>query len=96
MYYSDYVHIAGQFAQHLIACGHSLDNIHQLFLEVAKTLSQQPTRSNVADTCNTLFFHWEYHPNGISRRDIRLAYTETCGHHSGFDFDQFVVAFSQP
>jgi hypothetical protein len=65
-YHNDYVHIASQFAQHLIARGHSPDNIHQLFLEVAKTLSRQPTCSNVADTHNTLFFHWEYHPNGIS------------------------------
>jgi hypothetical protein len=93
---SDYVRVAGQFAQHLIARGHSPDNIRQLFLEVAKTLSRQPTRRDAVDSRNTLFFHWEYHPNGISRRDIRQAYMETCGRHCGFDFDRFVVAFSRP
>lgn len=68
--HSDYTCIAGQFANHLIARGHSPDTIRQLFLEVAKTLDQQTTHCDKVEPRNTLFFHWEYHPHGISRCDI--------------------------
>ena len=92
---SDFVRVAGQFAQHLIARGHHPDVVRELFLEVGTRLSRHPTPCDNVDPRKTLFFHWEYHPNGISRRDIRRAYTETCAEDSGFDFDRFVVAFSR-
>lgn len=92
---TDFVRVAGQFAQHLIARGHHPDIIRELFLEVGKRLSQPPTSCENVDPRKTLFFHWEYHPNGISRRDIRRAYEETCAGDSGFNFDRFVVAFSR-
>ena len=95
MHHSDFVRAAGQFAQHLITRGHHPDVIRELFLEVGKRLCQNPTSCNNVDPRKTLFFHWEYHPNGISRRDIRRAYAETCAEDSGFNFDQFVVAFSR-
>ena len=92
---SDFVRVAGQFAQHLIARGHHPDIIRELFLEVGARLSRPPTSCTNVDPRKTLFFHWEYHPNGISRRDIRRAYQEICSEDSGFDFDRFVVAFSR-
>jgi hypothetical protein len=92
---NDFIHVASQFAHHLIARGHNPDTIRELFLEVGKRLSQQPTSSDNVDPRKTLFFHWEYHPHGLSRRDIRRAYTEICAEDSGFEFDRFVVAFSR-
>jgi hypothetical protein len=90
----DFIHVAGQFANHLVARGRNPDHIRELFLEVALTLSRQPTQQNGVDSRNTLFFHWEYHPHGISRQAIRQAYTETCERHGGLGFDRFVVAYS--
>jgi hypothetical protein len=92
---SDFIQVAGQFAQHLIARGHDPDIIRDLFLEVGKRLSQNPTSCTNVDPRKTLFFHWEYHPNGISRRNIRRAYQEICAGDSGFLFNRFVVAFSR-
>jgi hypothetical protein len=43
---------------------------------------------------NTLFFHWEYHPNGLSRHSICKSYNKYCADVSGFDW--MIVAFSCP
>ena len=52
------------------------------------------TSENAASHQNTLFQHGEYHPRGVSRRDIRRIYRETLGKDSGFD--RFIVAYSRP
>jgi hypothetical protein len=95
MHRSDSVQVASQFAQHLIAQGYDPDVIWDLFLEVAKRLSQNPTSCTNVDPRETLFFHWEYHPNGISRQNIPRAYQEIGAGDNGFLFDQFVMAFSR-
>ena len=49
---------------------------------------------NTADASNTLFFHWEYHPNRISQQSIRDSYNKHFADVSGFD--QMIVTFSRP
>ena len=50
----------------------------------AKVETKCPSRTqerkvNPDNGRNRIFIHMEYHPNGIPRKEIRLAYHETCG-----------------
>ena len=50
------------------------------------------------DSNERTFIHMEYHPNGISRRQLREAFDETCDMFTGTEaaIKQVTVAFSRP
>ena len=96
----DYIGIAEQFAKRLIARGHSLESVQELFLAAATAIDRNSKRkrrepssqeSNEVTNSNTVFFHWEYHPRGIPRQAIRDAYNETVSEFFG-DL-RLIVAF---
>jgi hypothetical protein len=94
----DYVAQVRRFSQRLIARGHSPETVRQYCMEAASSIDSieragRKTR-DTADPSDTLFFHWEYHPRGISRQLIRREYNERCAATSGYD--RMVVAFSRP
>jgi hypothetical protein len=99
---SDYIPTATRVAQHLVNRGHHRDTITQLFLEVATHIDRQvqtkrdssPTPPTKQETGATLYIHWEFHPRGIQRHQLRQMYVRTLSHHSGFD--QMIVAYSRP
>lgn len=96
---SDFITTAKRFASRLIARGHSADSIRMIFMEAAASLDTierhgKTPKCNAANASNTLFFHWEYHPNGLSRQSIRKSYNKHCADVSGFD--RMIVAFSRP
>ena len=97
---SDFQSIVNKFFQRLVARGHSPDAVRAIFMEAAAAIDRNANRQTAtsprrADPFNTLFFHLEYHPRGISRRAIRAIYKETnCETLSGFP--RFIVAFSRP
>jgi hypothetical protein len=95
---ADYLHVARHFAERLIARGHDARTIKQYFLEAAMAIDRRrtlgPRPRAQADPSNTLFFHWEFHPRGVTRRALRHAYKETLEGYSGFE--RFVIAYSRP
>jgi hypothetical protein len=94
----DYIAQVRRFAERLVARGHSQETVRQNCLEAAKSIDTIERagrlRRDDADPSNTLFFHWEYHPRGISRQLIRREYKEHCDGKTGFA--RMVVAFSRP
>jgi hypothetical protein len=93
----DYRHIIWQFASRLEARGHAKTDLIPIFKEAFTALAEAPTSNfsnNTAVPDDTLFFHTEYHSRGVSRRDIRRAFSDTLAGHCGFDW--FVIAYSRP
>ena len=46
------------------------------------------------DTSNTLFLHWQYHPHGIQKRELRMLYNNTLKPH--LEYDKVTIAMSPP
>jgi hypothetical protein len=79
------------------ARGHVKADLIPIFKEAFTALAEAPISNfsnNTAVPDDTLFFHTEYHPRGVSRRDIRRAFSDTLAGHCGFD--RFVIAYSRP
>ena len=76
--------------------------LKSLCMEAANRIeSNVPRRNQKDDTVDPRersFIHMEYHPNGISRQQIRQAFDETCGSFCGTRaaVDQITVAYSRP
>jgi hypothetical protein len=95
--YDDYYDQVQKFLARLEARGHAHADLVPIFEEAFTTLANKSaTRSTLTtvEPQDALFQHGEYHPRGVSRRDIRRIYKETLGNNSGFD--HFVVAYSRP
>ena len=65
----------------------------------------QERKVNPDNGRNRIFIHTEYHPNGIPRKEIRLAYHETCGdifqdlapeNGSSIQITETTIAYSRP
>ena len=95
---SDYTRVTQQFASHLIARGHSSQNISKLFLEAADKIDQGLCKNShqtvKATTASSLFFHVQFHPRGLSRKTIRTTYTRYCEGHT--NFNRLTIAYSRP
>jgi hypothetical protein len=92
---TDYIDIAKQFAEHLIARGHKREKITAIFEAAAtkldKLLQKKKERKDVGET---LFLHWTWHPRCISRPKLRLLYNETLQERSGFH--NLIICYSRP
>jgi chromosome segregation ATPase len=91
-YTSDFVDIAKQFANRLVARGYKKHAIKQLFNEAAKKLDkviQQRKPNN-----DTLYLHWTWHPRCITKSKLRLLYKNTLQEHSGFS--NLIICYSRP
>lgn len=96
---SDYIDMACKFFQRLVARGHSPDNVRKLFREAAIAIDRHsrrtPPLTRRADSRNTLFYHLEFHPRGVTRQTVRSLYNFTgCADLSGFP--RLIIAFSRP
>ena len=92
-YTTDFISIAKQFANRLIARGHNQDVIYELFVNAAKKLDGFLDSRNNKKGNNTLYLHWTWHPRDISRAKLRLLYNETLSNYSGFD--SLTIAYSR-
>lgn len=101
----DYQDSVRCFVARLEARGHCSGNHDELcpiFKEAFEAIARNPvisssssstlSRRDAAVPQDTLFFHSEFHPRGVARRDICYAYSETLEGHSGFD--RFIIAYS--
>ena len=88
----------------LILRGWDRPTISQFILEAVSRTEQQPppaaqskpTTDHSAE--NTLFLHFQFHKNGVSRRTIRTLYDKHLGNFCQADMDiqRMIVAFSRP
>jgi hypothetical protein len=88
-----------KFFTRLEARGHARADLIPIFKEAFKILANESTISNTstnsaAPQATPLFQHGEYHPRGVSKREVRRIYRETLEEHC--DFDRFIVAYSRP
>jgi len=73
----DFEKMMTKFIENLIARGHSLNILKPILLNAAATLDNTCQRETHNHNQNTLYIHWEYHPLGIQRKDIREIYGKT-------------------
>jgi hypothetical protein len=83
-----------QVHEHLIARGHSLNNLNHLLMNAAATLDNPCQRETHNHNKNNLYIHWECHPLGIQRNDIREIYGKTL--EPVLDYDKMTVAIACP
>jgi hypothetical protein len=84
------------FIQRLQDREHKLQNLTPLFNQAAAILDNNTSSvtPNSPDGSNTLYIHWQFHPNGLQRSDIRLAYNKTLQPY--LLYNNMRVAISRP
>jgi hypothetical protein len=82
-----------KFIESLIDRGHSLQDLTPLFTNAAATLANEAHRSPPMPHSKVLYIHWVFHPNGLQRSDIRMAYNKTL--QPLLDYDKMTVAISR-
>jgi hypothetical protein len=101
----DFLKMAKLLARRLISRGYSLESIKPVFQRAhARLLQSDPRESRTpapTDSLTTddpspkpLIFHLKYHPRGISRQQVRTAYSETL--ESLMPERRLLVAVSRP
>ena len=118
---TDFQHITKLFFQRLLARGHNPTLTRQLFIDAAKKMETSEQKTDETDGNNNknknknnikqidqtkIFFHRQFHPKDISRRQIQTLFQKTCidnnefgeGFRSfeGMHIDRMVVAYSKP
>jgi hypothetical protein len=91
----DFISITTKFLERLTERGHQLDKLTPIFQQAAATLVLNlRSTPDIEPDPSTLFIHWEYHPNGIQRKDIRSIYNNILAPH--LDYNKMTVAISRP
>jgi hypothetical protein len=91
----DFIAITTKFLERLTERGHQLDKLTPIFQQAAATLDLNlRSTPDIEPDPSTLFIHWEYHPNGIQRKDIRSIYSNILAPH--LDYNKMTVAISRP
>jgi len=108
---SDYRKVVIEFYRHLLNRGYDPTIVRPLFADADQRQRKPPPVGNKPKAGSLgmqwLPIHLKYHPQGISRRDVRTAYTNTCdspnkespGFNNGncrFSIKQMTIALSRP
>jgi hypothetical protein len=101
----DFVKIATSFLERMAARGHKIDELTPLFHEAAASIDKKLLFSSNTHNANPennserkqkpLYFHWKYHPYGISNSIIRYNYNKHLNKHLTM-FDKMTMAISRP
>ena len=100
----DYIFFTTLLFRRLLARRWQRDEIYPIFVDAAERLEQPrpqpPSRdetSNADEMQGTLFFHLQYHPHDVSRREIRSLFEKHCGDlfRECLDVDRLVIAYSR-
>jgi hypothetical protein len=92
----DFQDILAKFIHRVALRGHKLKDLTPIFQQAAAQLELKQTSTNNANTNNqnTLFIHWQFHPQGIQRRELRQLYSNLLKPY--LDFDKVTIAVSRP
>jgi len=66
-----------KFIDRLIKRGHKIEDLTPLLMQAAANLDNPNHLPNNKTDEDTLYIHWEFHPQGIQRSDIRRLYEKT-------------------
>ncbi len=101
----DFINIATSFLERMVARGHSLEDLSPLVQAAAATIDKKLIPSyqtntelcsrNLEDSQKSLYFHWKYHPHGISNSTIRYHYNKHLRDHLQ-TFNKMTLAISRP
>jgi hypothetical protein len=93
---SNYQAILLKFLQRLMDRGHTLEQLTPLFMQAAINLDNITWKqgNTLANTQNTLYIHWQHHPGGLQRTDIRKIYESTLQPH--LPYEKMQIAISRP
>jgi hypothetical protein len=88
-----------QFAERLCCLGHETRTVTEGIEKATKYIDEgllSCLNSTKVSTTNkrTLFLHWQYHPNDITRQELRRLYDETLAGKDGFD--KMTICYSRP
>jgi hypothetical protein len=90
----DFTCILSKFINHLTERGHDIKKLIPLLEQTALVIeSNNPTR-NPTGNPSTLSIHWDYHPNGLNRSDIRSIYNNTL--QQVVNYNKITIAISRP
>ena len=101
----DYIELVVKLYKRLLAWGWTKEYITPLIIEASEKIEKrskhpQPTTSSgtIDDDDTRLFIHLQYHPDDISRRELRQIYKGTCGDifFSKLDIVNPTIAYSRP
>jgi hypothetical protein len=96
---TDFGQLITQFAERLCRRGHEARTVAEGIKKATKYMDEDLS-SRVNSTSNsttderTLFLHWQYHPNDITRQQLRRLYDETLAGKDGFD--KMTICHSRP
>ena len=101
----DYIYFIQQLYRHLLDRGWDNNYVKRLILEADDAMKAKgactnsrssPDSSN--DAKNRLFFHLQYHPDGISRKRTQQLFEEHCGKlfRKELQIDRPTIAYSRP
>lgn len=87
---------AADIKSHILAADTRIKNSNPPILPLQPPIIE--TTDEADDTKDTIFIHWEYHPNDIPRRRVRAIYNNTCGELLKEDLDicNTIIAYSRP
>ncbi len=85
-----------KFIQRLIDRGHTLEQLTPLITQAAADLDNKAWQATNTSSCSqdTLFIHWQHHPGGLQRSDIRKIYEATLQPH--LPYKKMQIAISRP
>jgi len=103
----DYVHFVGLLYRHICLRGWDLDFISSLLIEASTHIEakatvppqlQQPTATTGTKINDEIYIHSQYHPDDITRRELRSIYDENFDTHfkSTLGIKRAIVAYSRP
>ena len=102
--YSDFVHFTNLLFKRHVTQGWDQVVLKQVFEKALAKL--KTTLATIPPTCDPsprnsqerLFFHIQYHPNNIPRKNIRKLYVEECEKilRDKLDVNQLTIAYSRP
>ena len=80
---SDFDNICREFHEHIRRCGYTRQQIDPLFIEAGSKLNTKPTCNSIKQNIAlkqpvNVYFHEEYHPRGLSKRQIHDSIQTTC------------------
>ena len=90
----NFQNILMKFIQRLVDRGHTLENLVPIITQAAQTLEMHNVTNNDSQKPNTLYIHWQHHPYGLQRRDIRRIYDKILKPH--VPYDKMQIAISRP
>jgi hypothetical protein len=101
----DFINITTSFLEHMVARSHKLENliplVHEATTAIDKKLfssylaNTEPPSNNSKKHQKSLYFHWRYHPNGISNSIIRYCYNIHLKNHLQM-LNKMTLAISRP